>query len=193
MAFAVGTAFGGHQRFIPFSSRTGFRFLAVNRLICAVPHSCRACSSSSSPSTTLFSSSSSTASGSGPASPTPPSTSTSFYKRPLPSHLVPFSSPDGRRLFQEALRANGMESYWTLAEQFHTQSEPAYIPLPSACLLLLIDCEEDIVFLDLLSLVHIVDLLHWRWCSMLFKLIRIVFGNPRGDGSVKTFLIVVLL
>eukprot|EP01116_Phalansterium_solitarium_P019179 TRINITY_DN5286_c0_g1_i2.p1 TRINITY_DN5286_c0_g1~~TRINITY_DN5286_c0_g1_i2.p1 ORF type:complete len:335 (-),score=75.28 TRINITY_DN5286_c0_g1_i2:322-1326(-) len=52
-----------------------------------------------------------------------------FYMRPLPSHLVPFSSQDGRALFMEAMALGGMESYWKLAEQFHTQTEPAYCGL----------------------------------------------------------------
>ncbi|PRP82693.1 hypothetical protein PROFUN_10057 [Planoprotostelium fungivorum] len=53
----------------------------------------------------------------------------SFYKRPLPNHLVPFSSP-------EALDTGSMESYWTLAEQFHTQSEPAYCGLATLTMVL---------------------------------------------------------
>lgn len=55
--------------------------------------------------------------------PLPPS----FYKRPLPSILIPFSSKEGKQIFKEALYEGTMENYWTLAEQFHTQSEPAYI------------------------------------------------------------------
>lgn len=59
--------------------------------------------------------------------PTPPTLETSFYKRPLPNNLHSFSSPIGKALFKEALESNGMENYWTLAEQFNTQSEPACI------------------------------------------------------------------
>ncbi len=58
--------------------------------------------------------------------PTPPEPD-SFYRRPLPSFLIPFSSTEGKQLFKEALPEGHMESYWALAEQFHTQSEPAYI------------------------------------------------------------------
>src|SRR5689334_14868984 len=56
-------------------------------------------------------------------------TDTSFYRRPLPERLIPFASDEGRRLFREALAAGGMEGYFALAEQFHTQSEPAYCGL----------------------------------------------------------------
>jgi hypothetical protein len=56
-------------------------------------------------------------------------TISSFYKRPLPNHLIPFSSEQGKELFKEAIADGKMESYWTLAEQFHTQSEPACMNL----------------------------------------------------------------
>ncbi len=49
----------------------------------------------------------------------------SFYKRPLPDFLIPFSSTRGKQLFRETLEKGILESYWPLAEQFHTQSEPA--------------------------------------------------------------------
>jgi hypothetical protein len=47
-----------------------------------------------------------------------------FYMRPLPSFCIPFSSSQGKQLFREALEAGGMEGYFALAEQYHTQSEP---------------------------------------------------------------------
>ncbi len=50
---------------------------------------------------------------------------TTFYKRPLPQHLVAFSSKEGKTIFREALDAGFMESYFALAEQYSTQSEPA--------------------------------------------------------------------
>lgn len=53
----------------------------------------------------------------------------SFYKRPLPSGLVPFASEEGRRLFQEAMAAGTMAGYFALAEQFHTQADPAFCGL----------------------------------------------------------------
>jgi len=60
----------------------------------------------------------------------------SFYKKPLPLHLISFSSPEGKLLFKEALQEKAMESYWTLAEQFHTQSEPAYCGLAALAMVL---------------------------------------------------------
>ncbi|MFB2923448.1 MULTISPECIES: phytochelatin synthase family protein [Aerosakkonema] len=52
-----------------------------------------------------------------------------FYRRPLPEQLISFSSTQGREVFREALASGGMEAYFTLAEQFHTQSEPAFCGL----------------------------------------------------------------
>jgi glutathione gamma-glutamylcysteinyltransferase len=59
----------------------------------------------------------------------PMSPSSTFYRRPLPDGLVPFASADGRRLFREALAAGGLEGWFALAEQFHTQSDPAFCGL----------------------------------------------------------------
>ncbi len=53
----------------------------------------------------------------------------SFYRRPLPEAQIPFASERGRRLFREALAEGHMEGYFALAEQFHTQSEPAFCGL----------------------------------------------------------------
>ncbi len=57
--------------------------------------------------------------------------SATFYRRPLPQGLIPFASPQGRQLFQEALAEGGMEGWFALAEQFHTQSDPAFCGLGS--------------------------------------------------------------
>ena len=54
---------------------------------------------------------------------------TTFYKRPLPATCVPFSSDAGRAIFQEALDAGTLASYFVLAEQFHTQADPAFCGL----------------------------------------------------------------
>lgn len=54
-----------------------------------------------------------------------------FYRRPLPDSAIPFSSPEGRRLFAEALAAGGLDGYFPLAEQFHTQAEPTFCGLGS--------------------------------------------------------------
>ena len=59
------------------------------------------------------------------ASPTLPS----FYKRPLPPGCIAFSSEEGRRVFREALALGTMEGFFALAEQFHTQAEPAFCGL----------------------------------------------------------------
>src|SRR5215212_10201491 len=54
-----------------------------------------------------------------------------LYRRPLPADAVPFSSPAGRQLFAEALASGGLDGYFPLAEQFHTQSEPSFCGLGS--------------------------------------------------------------
>ena len=48
-----------------------------------------------------------------------------FYKRPLPTGLIPFASDEGRALFQRAMTDGTMAGYFALAEQFHTQAESA--------------------------------------------------------------------
>jgi glutathione gamma-glutamylcysteinyltransferase len=54
-----------------------------------------------------------------------------LYRRPLPADAIAFSSPDGRRVFAEALAAGGLDGYFPLAEQFHTQADPAFCGLGS--------------------------------------------------------------
>jgi glutathione gamma-glutamylcysteinyltransferase len=54
-----------------------------------------------------------------------------FYMRPLPSALHTLDSEVGRRRFAEALLDGTMASYFRLAQQFHTQSDPAYCGLGS--------------------------------------------------------------
>lgn len=63
-------------------------------------------------------------------------TAESFYRRPLPDLLVAFSSPEGRIIFQEALELGGMAGYFPLAEQFHTQAEPAFCGLGTLVIVL---------------------------------------------------------
>lgn len=55
----------------------------------------------------------------------------SWYRRPLPDALIPFSSVRGRALFREALEAGTLESFFPLIEQFHTQADPAFCGLAS--------------------------------------------------------------
>lgn len=54
-----------------------------------------------------------------------------LYRRPLPEDLVPFSSARGRALFRDALASGWLEGYFPLAEQFHTQADPAFCGLGS--------------------------------------------------------------
>ncbi|MBD2613927.1 phytochelatin synthase [Nostoc punctiforme FACHB-252] len=59
-----------------------------------------------------------------------------FYRRPLPPPSISFASPQGRQIFQEAIALGGMEGYFPLAEQFHTQSEPAFCGLGTLVMVL---------------------------------------------------------
>lgn len=52
-----------------------------------------------------------------------------FYRRPLPEGLISFSSLEGRAIFREALLEGGMEGYFCIAEQLHTQADPAFCGL----------------------------------------------------------------
>jgi glutathione gamma-glutamylcysteinyltransferase len=54
-----------------------------------------------------------------------------LYRRPLPADAVAFSSVEGRKLFAEALAAGGLDAFFPLAEQFHTQADPAFCGLGS--------------------------------------------------------------
>lgn len=64
-----------------------------------------------------------------PHSPSPPERS--VYMRPLPTSLAALDSADGRAMFQRALLAGTLEGYFKLAQQFHTQADPAYCGLSS--------------------------------------------------------------
>lgn len=54
-----------------------------------------------------------------------------FYMRSLPRDLDALDSTAGRALFREALLEGTMEGYFKLAQQLHTQAEPAYCGLGS--------------------------------------------------------------
>ncbi len=54
-----------------------------------------------------------------------------LYRRPLPTDAIEFSSTAGRQLFAEALASGGLDGYFRLAEQFHTQAEPEFCGLGS--------------------------------------------------------------
>ncbi len=62
---------------------------------------------------------------------TPPPASRTLYMRPLPYRLQALDSGTGRRLFAAALREGTMANYFKLAQQFHTQSDPASCGLGS--------------------------------------------------------------
>ncbi|KAL9649772.1 hypothetical protein ABK040_009587 [Willaertia magna] len=66
----------------------------------------------------------------------PPTCATSFYKRQLADHLIPFSSEKGKELFRSSLENRELENYFSLAEQFHTQQEPAFCGLGSLSMVL---------------------------------------------------------
>jgi glutathione gamma-glutamylcysteinyltransferase len=54
-----------------------------------------------------------------------------LYMRPLPTSLAALDSAEGRARFQRALLAGTLEGYFKLAQQFHTQADPAYCGLGS--------------------------------------------------------------
>ncbi|CAO2161506.1 unnamed protein product [Urochloa humidicola] len=61
----------------------------------------------------------------------------SLYRRVLPSPpAVDFTSPEGKRLFSEALEGGTMEGFFSLASCFQTQSEPAFCGLASLVVVL---------------------------------------------------------
>ncbi len=65
-----------------------------------------------------------------------PSDTPSYYRRELPRELVALESPEGRKLFAEALTAGHLEAFFPLVAQFHTQSEPAFCGLASLVMVL---------------------------------------------------------
>ncbi len=60
----------------------------------------------------------------------------SFHKRQLPVSLTAMASPAGKQLFREALGEGGLESYFPLAEQFVTQSEPSFCSVSTLAMVL---------------------------------------------------------
>lgn len=55
----------------------------------------------------------------------------SLYRRALPDNAIAFATREGRALFGEALASKGLDGYFPLAEQYHTQSEPTFCGLGS--------------------------------------------------------------
>ncbi|GAX21495.1 glutathione gamma-glutamylcysteinyltransferase [Fistulifera solaris] len=52
-----------------------------------------------------------------------------FYQRPLPTSCTAFSSEQGKLFFRSALEHNGLKSFYSLIEQYSTQTEPAFCGL----------------------------------------------------------------
>lgn len=63
---------------------------------------------------------------------TPDDLKNTFYQRELPTTLVRFASPGGKKLFREAMDDGHAEGFFPLTGNFTTQSEPAYCG-PSSC------------------------------------------------------------
>eukprot|EP01132_Coremiostelium_polycephalum_P008563 gene8563-10533_t len=59
-----------------------------------------------------------------------------FYRKLLPSTCIDFASPEGQTIFAESLIEGYCKSYFHLASQFHTQSEPAYCGLATLTMIL---------------------------------------------------------
>lgn len=58
-----------------------------------------------------------------------PTMKRTFYQRPLPNSCTAFSSEQGKIFFRSALENNGLKSFYSLIEQYSTQTEPAYCGL----------------------------------------------------------------
>ena len=62
-----------------------------------------------------------------------------FYRKPLPNPpCIPFSSEQGRKIFQEALAAGSLNCFFPLSEQFLTQDDPAFCGLSSMAMVTLL-------------------------------------------------------
>ncbi|KAL3680692.1 hypothetical protein R1sor_023648 [Riccia sorocarpa] len=60
-----------------------------------------------------------------------------FYRRSLPSPpAIEFASPEGKEIFQEALKDGTMEGFFQLIAYFQTQAEPAFCALASLSVVL---------------------------------------------------------
>ncbi|CAO3694365.1 unnamed protein product [Rhizopus stolonifer] len=65
-----------------------------------------------------------------------------FYQRELPQTLVRFASPEGKRLFRDAMDDGYAEGFFPLTGNFTTQSEPSYCG-PSSLAMVLNALEVD--------------------------------------------------
>ena len=62
----------------------------------------------------------------------------SFYMRNLPTSadIIAYDSPEGKRIFKQALDEGGLEAFFPLSQQFLTQEEPAYCGIGTLCMIL---------------------------------------------------------
>ena len=101
----------------------------------------------------------------------------SFHRRVLPSSLTQLSSPKGKRLFRESLLSDHAEAYLILAEQFVTQSEPAYCALATLVMILnAFGIDPNVRWKDI-----------WRWYGsedMILKQCHINMEEVRQSGLV---------
>jgi Phytochelatin synthase. len=71
-----------------------------------------------------------------PLPPPLPEPKFSFHRRIMPKSLIQFSSPEGRRLFQNSLAKGMAEAFFPLSEQFLNQSDPAYCGITTLIMVL---------------------------------------------------------
>ena len=57
----------------------------------------------------------------------------SFYKRPLPPTCIAFDSPEGKKLFGQAMVEGNLEGYFSLANSFLTQNEVCVLASLKSC------------------------------------------------------------
>lgn len=133
----------------------------------------------------------------------------SFYRRPLPSHLVAFSSPEGiitinsiqmqqnfaqyfnlgKSLFREALAKGYLEGYFALSEQFVSQSEPACILfcVQSAILSLSHISLLDLSSLSFIHFAHSTLRVSILWTCYIVYVLKCTFNRPK---QVSHFLLI---
>jgi glutathione gamma-glutamylcysteinyltransferase len=101
----------------------------------------------------------------------------SFHRRVLPSSLTQLSSPKGKILFRESLLSDHAEAYFILAEQFVTQSEPAYCAVATLIMVLnAFGLDPNVRWKDI-----------WRWYGsedMILKQCHINTDEVRHVGLV---------
>jgi len=101
----------------------------------------------------------------------------SFHRRVLPSSLTQLSSPKGKTLFRESLLSNHAEAYFILAEQFVTQSEPAYCAVATLIMILnAFGIDPNVRWKDM-----------WRWYGseeMILKQCHVDSDTVRRAGLV---------